>query len=276
MSTPDSLPQNPGAPAAVPPSPVAVGPVSSSNNRRQGGVDHAAAMDKMYRLTRHVYDLTRRYYLLGRDRLLERVVTSRNTATLEVGCGTARNLIKLAQRQDCGRLYGLDASHEMLETAGKSIEKTLGLSTGFQSSGISTSAGASQPASGQAGREPIVLRQGLAEQLDAQRMFGRDEPFDTIFFSYCLSMIPTWPGAIDAAMANLRPGGHLLIVDFWDQKDLPGVFAAGLKRWLAMFHVHYRPEVHDAIVDLGTSGRGEVEFESVARRYAYIASIQKN
>ena len=261
MSSPDSLP----------PSPVAPGPVSSSNNRRQSGTDHAAAMDRMYRLTRHVYDLTRRYYLLGRDRMLERIVTSPNTATLEVGCGTARNLIKLAQRPGHGRLYGLDASHEMLETAGKSIEKTLGLAPG-----LATSAAGSRPSSEKAGQEPIVLRQGLAEQLDAQRMFGRDEPFDTIFFSYCLSMIPTWPGAIDAAMANLRPGGHLLIVDFWDQKDLPGVFAAGLKRWLAMFHVHYRPEVHDAIVELGRSGRGEVEFESVARRYAYIASIKKN
>ena len=267
MSTPDAIPPNPVAPG-----PVALGPVSSSNNRRQSGTDHAAAMDRMYRLTRHVYDLTRRYYLLGRDRLLERVVTSPNTATLEVGCGTARNLIKLAQRPAAGQLYGLDASHEMLETAGKSIEKSLGL----HAPSLATSAGGSLPASGQAGREPIVLRQGLAEQLDAQRMFGRDEPFDTIFFSYCLSMIPTWPGAIDAAMANLRPGGHLLIVDFWDQKDLPGVFAAGLKRWLAMFHVHYRPEVHDAIVELGKSGRGTVEFESVARRYAYIASIQKN
>jgi S-adenosylmethionine-diacylgycerolhomoserine-N-methlytransferase len=214
-------------------------------------------MDRMYRFTRHVYDVTRRYYLLGRDRLLERVVTARNTATLEVGCGTARNLIKLAARQEPGQLYGLDASHEMLETAAHSIERSL-------------------PAARTDGREPIVLRQGLAEQLDAQRMFGRDQPFDTVFFSYCLSMIPTWPGALDAAMANLRPGGHLLIVDFWDQKDLPGVFAAGLKRWLAMFHVHYRPEVHDAIVDLGTSGRGAVEFESIARRYAYIASIRKN
>ena len=131
------------------------------------------------------------------------------------------------------------------------------------------------PAGSTTGREPIVLRQGLAEQLDPQRMFGRDEPFDTVFFSYCLSMIPTWPGAIDAAMAALRPGGHLLIVDFWDQKDLPGVFAAGLKRWLAMFHVHYRPEVHDALAALGTSGRADVAFESVAKRYAYIASLTK-
>ncbi|NQW47599.1 MAG: class I SAM-dependent methyltransferase, partial [Planctomycetes bacterium] len=227
----------------------------SSNNRRPGGADHAAAMDRMYRLTRHVYDITRRYYLLGRDRLLERVVTASDSATLEVGCGTARNLIQLAKRPEPGSLYGLDASHEMLETAAGSIAKA-GVDRG--------------------GRERIVLRQGLAEQLDAQRMFGRDEPFDTIFFSYCLSMIPTWPGAIDAALANLRPGGRLLIVDFWDQKDLPVVFAAGLKRWLSLFHVHYRPEVHDAIVDLGTSGRGEVQFESVARRYAYIASITKN
>ena len=183
------------------------------------------------------------------------MVTASDSATLEVGCGTARNLIQLAKRPEPGSLYGLDASHEMLETAAGSIAKA-GVDRG--------------------GRERIVLRQGLAEQLDAQRMFGRDEPFDTIFFSYCLSMIPTWPGAIYAALANLRPGGRLLIVDFWDQKDLPVVFAAGLKRWLSLFHVHYRPEVHDAIVDLGTSGRGEVQFESVARRYAYIASITKN
>jgi S-adenosylmethionine-diacylgycerolhomoserine-N-methlytransferase len=134
---------------------------------------------------------------------------------------------------------------------------------------------AGQAVAGQAGREPIVLRQGLAEQLDAQRMFGRDEPFDTIFFSYCLSMVPTWPGAIEAAMANLKTGGHLVIVDFWDQKDLPGVFAAGLKKWLSLFHVHYRPEVHDALAALGTAGRADVTFESVKKRYAYIASLKK-
>lgn len=216
--------------------------------------DQAAAMDRMYRLTRHVYDLTRAYYLLGRDRMLAQVVTGPATATLEVGCGTARNLIKLARRPDPGLLCGIDASAEMLETAARSI------------------AHAGVPA---AGREPIRLRQGLAEQLDPAAMFGRAAAFDTVFFSYCLSMIPTWPGAIEAALAAVKPGGKLLIVDFWDQQDLPAVFAAGLKRWLAMFHVHYRPEVHAALADLGRSGRADVAFESVARRYAYIATVTK-
>jgi len=220
----------------------------------ESGADQAVAMDRMYRVTRHIYDVTRAYYLLGRDRMLAKVVTNPSTATLEVGCGTARNLIKLARRPDPGLLCGLDASQEMLDTAAASISR------------------AGVPA---AGHERIRLRQGLAESLDAKTMFGRDEPFDTIFFSYCLSMVPTWPGAIEAAMANLKTGGHLVIVDFWDQKDLPGVFAAGLKKWLSLFHVHYRPEVHNALAALGTSGRADVTFESVKKRYAYIASLKK-
>ena len=163
-------------------------------------------MDNMYRFTRHIYDFTRRYYLLGRDQLLKEIITGPDTATLEVGCGTARNLVKLGKRTTTGALYGLDASHEMLETASKSIS----------SAGLPHS-----------DNPPIMLRQGLAEELDGVKMFGRDEPFDTIFFSYCLSMVPTWPGALEAAFANLKPGGELLIVDFWDQADLPTLFARG-------------------------------------------------
>jgi len=228
-------------------------PRSSSNNPGRVASDQAVAMDRMYRLTRHVYDLTRAYYLLGRDRLLAGIATGPATATLEVGCGTARNLLRLARRPEPGLLYGLDASHEMLVTAEANVRRV----------------------AGRGGRRPeIVLRQGLAEELDARKTFGRSEPFDTIFFSYCLSMVPTWPGAIEAALSNLRPGGELLIVDFWDQKDLPGVFAAGLKRWLSLFHVHYRPEVHEALVELGRSGRADVTMESVARRYAYIARVR--
>jgi S-adenosylmethionine-diacylgycerolhomoserine-N-methlytransferase len=181
------------------------------------------------------------------------VVTNPSTATLEVGCGTARNLIKLARRPDPGLLCGLDASQEMLDTAAASIAR------------------AGVPA---AGHERIRLRQGLAECLDAKTMFGRDEPFDTIFFSYCLSMVPAWSDALRAALVNLRPGGVILIVDFWDQQELPPLLAAGLRRWLARWHAGYRPELHDALIGLGRSGRAEVQIESVARRYAYLATVR--
>jgi S-adenosylmethionine-diacylgycerolhomoserine-N-methlytransferase len=233
-----------------------VAPAGSADDvaRQQPPKEQAVAMDRMYRFTRHIYDITRAYYLLGRDRMLAHVPTGPVTATLEVGCGTARNLIKLARRPQPGILCGLDASQEMLDTAAGSIAR------------------AKVPA---AGNEAIRLKQGLAEDLDAVGMFGRTEPFDTIFFSYCLSMVPTWPAAIEAALANLKPGGKLLIVDFWDQADLPRLFAAGLKKWLSLFHVHYRPEVHDALVTLGLSGRADVTFESVYRRYAYIATVTK-
>ena len=37
----------------------------------------AQSMDRMYRAQRHIYDLTRKFYLLGRDRMIG---VSRSTA----------------------------------------------------------------------------------------------------------------------------------------------------------------------------------------------------
>jgi ubiquinone/menaquinone biosynthesis C-methylase UbiE len=82
---------------------------------------------------------------------------------------------------------------------------------------------------------PIMLRQGLAEELDGVKMFGRDEPFDTIFFSYCLSMVPTWPGALEAAFANLKTGGELLIVDSGTRLISPHSLHEGSKSGLHVF-----------------------------------------
>ena len=69
--------------------------------------DAAAAMDRMYRHQRHVYDLTRKFYLFGRDRLIRQLAPPRGAHVCEIGCGTARNLIALARRYPAIRLYGM-------------------------------------------------------------------------------------------------------------------------------------------------------------------------
>lgn len=211
---------------------------------------HAVLMDRIYRMQRHGYDATRKYYLFGRDRLIARMAVAPGDHVLEVGCGTARNLICLAQRHPAAKFYGLDASRAMLTTAQAKVERR-GLWPG------------------------ITLQHALAEQLDAPAMFGRPH-FDVIFFSYALSMIPPWQAALEAALANLKPGGQLWIVDFWDQAELPGWFRSLLVRWLALFHVQHRPELIAHLQALPAGGGTTLTLESIGRRYAFLACLQRS
>jgi S-adenosylmethionine-diacylgycerolhomoserine-N-methlytransferase len=208
-------------------------------------------MDRMYRLQRYIYDFTRKYYLLGRDRLLRELDVRPGDRVLEIGCGTARNLIRLARQQPDVSCYGLDASTEMLATATAQV-KSAGLEA------------------------RIRLVHCLAEELDHEKTFQLAEPFDVAFFSYSLSMIPTWPQAIDAALHNLKPRAAFHVVDFWDQAAWPRWFRALLKRWLDLFHVHYRPELLDHLRALESRGIGKLTLHPVAGRYAYLATFQKS
>ena len=74
------------------------------------GGAHAALMDKVYRRQRYIYDLTRRYYLFGRDKMIRELALKPGEAVVEVGCGTARNLIRIARLYPGAELFGLDAS----------------------------------------------------------------------------------------------------------------------------------------------------------------------
>ncbi len=207
-------------------------------------------MDHMYRHMRHVYDATRKYYLLGRDTLLDRIAQHPSDQILEIGCGTARNLIRLSTKLTHAQLFGLDASTEMLKTAVQSVRR------------------AKQT-------RRIVLRHGLAEHLDHFHTFGLTEPFDTIFFSYTLSMIPTWPQALEIALKNLKPNGRLYIVDFWDQADLPKWFAKTLTHWLENFDVIYRPELLNHLNKLAQRQEIDLNITSFGRRYAFIVDATK-
>ena len=79
--------------------------------------DAAALMDRMYRRQRYIYDASRKFYLLGRDEMIDGVNARAGDSVLEIGCGTGRNLIKLARTYPQSQCCGLDVSQVMLDTA---------------------------------------------------------------------------------------------------------------------------------------------------------------
>jgi S-adenosylmethionine-diacylgycerolhomoserine-N-methlytransferase len=212
--------------------------------------DPASRMNRIYRHQRHVYDLTRQCFLFGRDTLLARMELRRGDRVLEVGCGTARNLLALHGLGRAASLYGLDASSAMLATARQNLHRR----------GLAAS---------------VRLAHGLAEELCPGRTFGLGEPFDAIFFSYSLSMMPASTRAVDAALASLKPGRRLYIVDFWDQAGLPRCVRAPLERWLGLFGVKHRPELHAHLAELAAQGAGTLSTLSIGPRYAVLVEFHK-
>lgn len=208
------------------------------------------SMDRMYRIQRYFYDLTRKYYLLGRDQLLGEMNVGPGERVLEAGCGTARNLIILAKRHPEAHFFGLDASAAMLETA--------------------------QAKADAAGVENLVLKTALADDFTSDGTFGLAEKFDKIFFSYSISMIPPWRESIENALSNLKSGGSLFIVDFYDQHDLPAPFRRFLKWWLAKFHVKFWPDLISYLESLKTDRGRKVNVKSLFRRYSFIATIHND
>ncbi len=90
-----------------------------------------------------------------------------------------------------------------------------------------------------------TLRVADATAFDAAE-FGT-EGFDRVMISYALSMIPDWEKAVERALASLRPGGSLHVIDFGQQENLPAWFGRMLKAWLARFHVTPRPDLREVL-----------------------------
>lgn len=176
---------------------------------------HGALMDAAYRWQRHIYDVTRKYYLFGRDRMiagLDLGARGEGCAVLEIGCGTGRNLALVRRQWPGAALHGVDISAEMLKTA----RARLG------------------PAA--------ALAIGDAATFSAMDLFGRDG-FDRILLPYCTSMIPDWTGALDHACTLLARGGSLHLVDFGDMAAMPAILRRLLRWWLARFHVQPRTDL---------------------------------
>lgn len=204
--------------------------------------DHKGLMDGVYRYQRHIYDLTRKYYLLGRDGLIADLDPPAGGAVLEIGCGTGRNLIAVGKVWPQARLYGVDISEAMLDTARGSVAK-VGMD------------------------DRVMLAQGDACGFDAQALFGR-ATFERVFISYALSMIPEWQMALAQAVRCVAPGGRLEIVDFGQQEALPALWKQALFGWLGKFHVAPRRELAVAIERLAQDMGGFPHSRTLYRGYA--------
>src|SRR6266480_7203364 len=205
-------------------------------------------MNRMYRRQRHIYDGTRRYYLLGRDQLIAGLRPDAAATVLEVGCGTGRNLGLAARRYPEARFFGVDVSTEMLTSAISAISR-------------------------RDLADQIRVAHGDATAFDPRALF-RVPSFDHIFISYSLSMIGDWRRVLQAAIRHLEPGGRLQIVDFGRQERLPRVIRALLLKWLSMFEVTPRDDLERVLSVIAVDAGAHLSFERPFRGYAQYAVLK--
>ena len=204
-------------------------------------------MNRMYRRQRHIYNGTRRYYLLGRDRLISGLGPAPGANVLEIGCGTGRNLVLAARHYPDARFFGIDVSTEMLTSAISAVSRR-----------------------GMTGRIRVAHGDGTA--FDPQLLFGVP-CFDHVMISYSLSMIPDWRSVLHTAARRLTPGGRLHVVDFGNQERLPKVGRALLLRWLAIFDVTPRDDLESVLAAMAKTSGADLAFERPFRGYAQYAVL---
>jgi S-adenosylmethionine-diacylgycerolhomoserine-N-methlytransferase len=211
--------------------------------------DAAASMDRMYRYQRYIYDITRRYYLLGRQTMIDRLDVPPNGTVLEIGCGTGWNMVRVGRAYPTAKLYGFDIANVMLETAAQSVAK----------GGI---------------KNPVALKQADATAFDAAALFGVPA-FDRVYASYTLSMIPGWTTVLDRALDHVAPGGSFHIVDFGAGHDLPAVARKGLHTWLSQFHVTPRTTMREELTTRAQARDWPMRYEDLYRTYAHYAVVTR-
>lgn len=206
-------------------------------------------MDRIYRNQRHIYDVTRKFFLLGRDSMIRDLNVPDGGRVLEVGCGTGRNLVVAARKNPQGLFYGVDISSEMLKSAEANI-------------------------SHHKMTNRVYLAHGNAVNFVPEDRFGI-AGFDRIFMSYTLSMIGPWREALLHAISLLAPDGQLHIVDFGQQSKLPGWFKKALHQWLARFHVEPRHTLQGFLDETAKNHNLHISFRPALRDYICLAVITK-
>lgn len=201
---------------------------------------HAGRLDDFYRSQAEHYDAFRERLLPGRGELFSELPCPPGGLWLDVGGGTAANVERLEARlPQLGRVIVLDLAGSLLEIAARR-------------------------------RRRAGWRQVELIKSDATRLPLPDRSVDVVTFSYSLTMIPDWFGALEEARRVLKPGGRIGVVDFYVSRKFA---SAGRARhawwtrtlwptWFAADNVFLNP---DHVPYLHSHWRGESFFEGRTR-----------
>ncbi len=174
-----------------------------------GGGTHAERLDRFYRPQAAEYDRFRERLLHGRRELIERLAPAPGDTVIELGGGTGRNLDYLGPRVcSLARVEIVDLCPALLEQA----------------------------------RRRCARWPDVAHVVEADAATYRPgHRADCVILSYALTMMPDWRATVANALAMLRPGGRIGVVDFYVSQRAPapgrvrhGALTRGLwPRWFA-------------------------------------------
>jgi S-adenosylmethionine-diacylgycerolhomoserine-N-methlytransferase len=175
-------------------------------------------LSSYYQLHAPIYDLTRWSFLFGRIDILKKLQIPKKPYHIwEIGCGTGKNLSFLLKKHPTITCLGLDTSSEMIQIAQKKLKK-------------------------------------YAQTCSILNHTEDWEKPDLILFSYSLSMInPGWKELLEQAQKDLKPGGHIAVVDFHQSTF------SGFKKWMGVNHVEMNGHLLPALEKLFTPTQKEIK-----------------
>lgn len=161
------------------------------------GRDHAARLESFYSGQAEAYDDFRKRLLKGREELWKAIPIPEQGTWIDMGGGTGANLEFFGDDiHKLKKVQVVDLSPSLLKVAARRMEER-------------------------------GWKHAEALEADATTFQPADGPVDVVTFSYSLTMIPDWFAAIDNAVAMLKPGGIIGVVDFYVSRKFP---RDGLKR----------------------------------------------
>lgn len=160
---------------------------------------HAERLERFYAPQAQRYDAFRDRLLHGRAELVARLPVGRGAHLVELGAGTGRNLEFFGARLErAGTVTVVDLCPALLALA----------------------------------RARHAARANVRVVEADATTFRPEHRADCVYFSYALTMIPDWRAALANALAMLKPGGLLGVVDFYVSPDRHArLYRAFWRRW---------------------------------------------